>query len=61
MRDPKDYNTFIYYYEGMYAEEPEIPSIEQISIIAKSHSNIEIQSYNIELHERELHIDIEVE
>ena len=37
MKEPKDYKTFIHYYEGMPTEELEIPTIEQASITSESH------------------------
>ena len=37
VKEPKNYKNFIHYYEGMPIEEPEIPTIEQVFIIVKSH------------------------
>ena len=38
--EPKNYKTFMYYYEGMSAEEIVTPTIEQVSVTVESHPTI---------------------
>ena len=54
VQEPKDYKTFVYYYEGMPTKEPMTLAIEQISITVESHL-IVVKSHS----DTELHIDVE--
>ena len=49
VREPKDYKTFIYYYEGMPTGELKIPAIEQVSITIESHPMITESHLDIKL------------
>lgn len=74
VQKPEDYRTFIYYYEGMPDEELEILVGEKVSVIAATHTMnaeshwdielqtiAELQSKNVEVPEKEVHSDSEVE
>ena len=50
VQEPKDYKNFMYYYEGMPTGELEIPTIEQVNVIAESHPIVIESHLDIKLH-----------
>ena len=48
--EPKNYKTFMYFYEDMPIEEIVTPIAEQVSVIVKSHPTIVESHLDVELH-----------